>query len=46
MRIHMTLTEFCKRFEVVPRNSLSGGDLTAREPTKYFDPFVERDESL
>ena len=39
MRIHMTLTEFCKRFEVVP-----GGDLTAREPTKYFDPFVEKEK--
>lgn len=34
----MSLADFRKRFEVVP-----GDDLTAREPTKYYDPFAERE---
>ena len=34
----MSLADFRKRFEVVPTD-----DLTAREPTKYFDPFAERE---
>ena len=34
----MSLTEFRKRFEVV-----HGDDLTAREDTKYFDPFAEKE---
>ena len=33
----MTLEEFRARYEVV-----NPGDLAAQEPTKYFDPFVER----
>ena len=34
----MSLADFRKRFEVVPTD-----DLTAREPTKYYDPFAERE---
>jgi len=35
----MTLDEFRKRFRVVDPNSL-----IAAEPTKYYDPWVERDD--
>lgn len=38
MTRYVPLDELGKRFEVVP-----GDDLTAREPTKYFDPFAERE---
>ena len=34
----MSLADFRKRFEVVPTD-----DLSAREPTKYYDPFAERE---
>ena len=52
----MSLADFRKRFEVVPTDDLSAhgsSDLsarepreepTAREPTKYFDPFTERED--
>ncbi len=36
----MSLADFRKRFEVVPPDSLS-----AHEPTKYYDPFAEREEA-
>ena len=35
----MSLPEFRKRFEVA-----NGDDLAACEDTKYFDPFIERDD--
>ena len=43
----MSLADFRKRFEVVPTDDLSArdlSDLTAREPTKYYDPFAERED--
>ena len=39
MSRYLSLDEFRQRFEVVPPDSLS-----ALEPTKYYDPFVEREE--
>ena len=39
MSRYLSLDEFRQRFEVVPTDSLS-----AREPTKYADPFVERED--
>ena len=52
MSRYLSLDEFRQRFEVVPPDSLSAHgssthgsfDLTAREPTKYADPFVGREE--
>ena len=38
MSRYVSLEQFRKRFEVVPTD-----DLTAHEPTKYFDPFVEKE---
>ena len=38
MTRYVPLDELRKRFEVVPTD-----DLTAREPTKYFDPFAEKE---
>ncbi len=38
MSRYVSLEQFRQRFEVVPTDSLS-----AREPTKYFDPFAERE---
>ena len=34
----MTLDEFRRRFKVVEPH-----DLAAHEPTKYYDPFIERE---
>ena len=39
MSRYLSLEQCRKRFEVVPTD-----DLTAREPTKYFDPFTERED--
>ncbi len=39
MSRYLSLEQFRKRFEVVHSD-----DLTAREPTKYADPFVERED--
>ena len=39
MTRYMTLEEFRKRFKVVDSH-----DLAAAEPTKYWDPFCERDK--
>ena len=47
MSRYLSLEQFRQRFEVVPPDSLSAhgsSDLTAREPTKYADPFVERED--
>ena len=38
MSRYVSLEQFRQRFEVVPTD-----DLSAREPTKYFDPFVEKE---
>jgi len=38
MSRYISLDEFRKRFEVVTSDGL-----TAREPTKYFDPFAEKE---
>ena len=39
MSRYLSHDEFRQRCEVVPPDSLS-----AHEPTKYYDPFVEREE--
>jgi len=39
MTRYMSLKAFRKRFKVVDPH-----DLAARDITKYYDPFVERDE--
>ena len=39
MSRYISLEQFRQRFEVVPPDSLS-----AHEPTKYADPFVERED--
>ena len=53
MSRYISLEQFRKRFEVVPTDDLTAhgsSDLTAREeptsrePTKYFDPFTERED--
>ena len=52
MSRYLSLEQFRKRFEVVPTDDLTArgsSDLTAREPTsreptKYFDPFAERED--
>ena len=47
MSRYVSLEQFRKRFEVVHSDNLSArgsSDLTAREPTKYFDPFTERED--
>ena len=48
MSRYLSLEQFRKRFEVVPTDDLSAREpceeLTAREPTKYFDPFTERED--
>ena len=41
MSRYMPLKEFRKRFKVVDPH-----DLAARDITKYYDPFVERDDEL
>ena len=40
----MSLADFRKRFEVVPTDDLTAREPTSREPTKYFDPFTERED--
>ena len=44
----MSLADFRKRFEVVPTDDLTAREPreepTSREPTKYFDPFAERED--
>ena len=53
MSRYISLEQFRKRFEVVPTDDLSAREPTAhepreeptsREPTKYFDPFAERED--
>ena len=39
MSRYISLEQFRKRFEVVHSDNLS-----AREPTKYYDPFAERED--
>ena len=39
----MSLADFRKRFEVVPTDDLPAREPTSREPTKYYDPFAERE---
>ena len=39
----MSLADFRKRFEVVPTDDLTAREPTSREPTKYYDPFAERE---
>lgn len=44
MSRYLSLEQFRKRFEVVPTDDLSAREPTSRGPTKYFDPFTERED--
>jgi len=44
MNKYVSLEQFRKRFEVVPPDDLTAHEPTSREPTKYFDPFAERED--
>ena len=48
MSRYISLEQFRKRFEVVPTDSLTAREPreepTSREPTKYYDPFAERED--
>jgi hypothetical protein len=45
MRRYISLEQFRKRFEVVHSDNLSAREPTSREPYKYYNPFIEREDS-